>query len=98
MQGMQQDDSSDRRMIDDKFQMLLLAFAAAPALVELHMQLPDHLAIASQSLVSDIAIVARCLSSLESTCRTASAATTDPVARGNHSASKHTALGSCRLM
>ena len=46
-----QDDTSTRRMVDSKFQMLLLAFATAPALVELHVQLPDQLAIASQSLV-----------------------------------------------
>ena len=52
MQGTQQDTTSKRRMVDGKFQMLLLAFAAAPALAELHVQLPDHLAVASQSLVS----------------------------------------------
>ena len=59
-----QDDTSTRRMVDSKFQMLLLAFATAPALVELHVQLPDQLAIASQSLVSiachDATLPARC--------------------------------------
>ena len=49
-------------MIDGKFQMLLLAYAAAPALVELHVQLPDHLAIASQSLVSANTVAAASLS------------------------------------
>ena len=36
----------------ERIQMLLAAFAAAPALTELHAQLPDHLFITSNSLVS----------------------------------------------
>ena len=59
---MRQEDGSDKRMVDGKFQMLLLAFAAAPALVELHVQLPDHLAVASQSLVSANIIAAASMS------------------------------------
>ena len=51
MQGTVQDDTSGRRMVDGKLRALLAAFAAAPALVELHVQLPDHLAISSKSLV-----------------------------------------------
>ena len=51
LQGTVQDDTSERRMIDGKFKALLAAFAAAPALTQLHVQLPDHLAVASKSLV-----------------------------------------------
>ena len=65
---MRQENSSDKRIVDGKFQMLLLAFAAAPALVELHVQLPDHLAIASQSLVSANTVAAASMTHQYSTC------------------------------
>ena len=38
-------------MVDGKFRALLAAFAAAPALTELHVQLPDHLGLQGSSLV-----------------------------------------------
>ena len=44
--------SNDWEKIDDRLQMLMLGFAAAPALVELHVQLPNYDTIRSSSLVS----------------------------------------------
>ena len=44
--------TNDWEKIDDRLQMLMLGFAAAPALVELHLQLPNYDTIRSSSLVS----------------------------------------------
>ena len=47
-------------MVDGKLRALLAAFAAAPALAELHVQLPDHLGVYGDSLVCIQAIVLNC--------------------------------------
>ena len=47
-------------MVDGNLQALLAAFAAAPALAELHVQLPDHLGVYGNSLVCVQAIVLNC--------------------------------------
>lgn len=52
MQGVRQDGDRRKQVVDGHIQKLLLAFANAPALVDLRVHLPDYLSMSSTTLVS----------------------------------------------
>ena len=52
MQGVRQEDNRRKKVVDGQIQKLLLAFANAPALVDLHVHLPDYSSMSSMTLVS----------------------------------------------
>ena len=80
-----------RRVVDDNMQKLLLAFAAAPALVDLRVHLPDRMSMSSTSLVSDEVSAFKAPLTTQLTC---TPATKHCIGEGDV-VSAHTSLEAC---